>query len=48
MHTSEEFGYPDLYEDGEIQFGSNMSNIVAIGEKSLFMRTSDLFICHSL
>ena len=46
MHTSEEFGSPVESDDGVV-FVSNMSDIVTLGEKALFMRTSQIMICSS-
>ena len=44
MQTSKEFGHPEL-SGIQIKKVSNMDNIVDIGDKSLFMRTSSILIC---
>lgn len=43
MLTTDEFGDVDRSE--EVEFVSNMMEIVGVGEKIMFMRTVDLYVC---
>ena len=44
MRTSEEYGDSDVPDD-KVNFVSNMSDIVSLGEKALFMRTNGIMVC---
>jgi len=44
MQTSQEYGHPEV-SGIQIKKVTNMDNIVDIGEKSLFMKTSEILIC---
>jgi len=46
MLTSDEFGDSERSED--IEFVSNMKDVVDVGEQIMFMRTVDLFVCSSV
>ena len=46
MMTTDEFGERGRTEG--IEFVSNMEDIVNIGEKVLFTRTTDVYVCHGL
>lgn len=45
MLTSDEFG--DVTRTDDIEFTSNMNDVVSIGEQIMFMRTVDLYVCSS-